>query len=33
MVSALGDEERLPQLLLLRRLVELERSRGWAIER
>jgi hypothetical protein len=33
MVSALGDEERLPQLMQLRRLVELERSRGWAIER
>jgi len=25
MVSALGDEERLPQLMQLRRLVELER--------
>jgi hypothetical protein len=33
MVSALGDEERLPQLMQLRRLVELERSRGWVIER
>lgn len=33
MVSALGDEARLPQLMQLRRLVELERSRGWAIER
>ena len=27
MVSALGDEERLPQLMQLRRLVELERAR------
>lgn len=35
MVSALGDEERVPQLLQLRRLVELElvRDRGWTIER
>ncbi len=33
MVSALGDEERLPQLLQLRRIVELERVRGRGIER
>lgn len=33
MVSALGDEERLPQLMQLRRLVELERGRTRAIER
>jgi hypothetical protein len=33
MVSALGDEERLPQLMQLRRLVELERARRWVIER
>lgn len=33
MVSALGDEERLPQLMQLRRLVELERARTRGIER
>lgn len=33
MVSALGDEERLPQLMQLRRLVELERARTRSIER
>ncbi len=33
MVSALGDEERLPQLMQLRRLVELERVRERVIER
>lgn len=33
MVSALGDEERLPQLMQLRRLVELERARERVIER
>jgi hypothetical protein len=33
MVSALGDEERIPQLLQLRRLVELELVRGRVIER
>lgn len=33
MVSALGDEERLPQLLQLRRLVELELVRERVIER
>ncbi|MDQ3379548.1 MAG: hypothetical protein M3546_04390 [Actinomycetota bacterium] len=33
MLSALGDEERLPQLLQLRRIVELERVRGRGIER
>ncbi len=33
MVSALGDEERLPQLMQLRRLVELERARERIIER
>jgi hypothetical protein len=33
MVSALGDEERLPQLMQLRRLVELERARTRVIER
>jgi hypothetical protein len=33
MVSALGDEERIPQLLQLRRLVELELVRDRVIER
>jgi hypothetical protein len=33
MVSATGDEARVPQLLQLRRLVELERGRYRAIER
>jgi hypothetical protein len=33
MVSALEDEERLPQLMQLRRLLELERSRTRGIER
>jgi hypothetical protein len=33
MVSALEDEERLPQLMQLRRLVELERARTRGIER
>jgi hypothetical protein len=33
MVSALGDEERLPELMQLRRLVELERVRERVIER
>jgi hypothetical protein len=33
MVSALGDEERVPQLMQLRRLVELERARTRGIER
>jgi hypothetical protein len=33
MVSALGDEERIPQLMQLRRLVELERTRTRSIER
>jgi hypothetical protein len=33
MVSALSDEERLPQLMQLRRLVELERARTRGIER
>jgi hypothetical protein len=33
MVSALGDEERLPQLMQLRRIVELERARERVIER
>ncbi len=33
MVSALGDEERIPQLMQLRRLVELERARKRVIER
>jgi hypothetical protein len=33
MVSALGDEERLPQLMQLRRLVELERVRERVIQR
>ncbi len=33
MVSALGDEERTPQLMQLRRLVELERARTRGIER
>jgi hypothetical protein len=33
MVSALGDEERLPQLMQLRRLVELERVRERGLER
>jgi hypothetical protein len=33
MVSALGDEERLPQLMQLRRLVELDLVRGRVIER
>lgn len=33
MVSALGDEERIPQLMQLRRLVELELTRERAIER
>lgn len=33
MVSALGEEERIPQLMQLRRLVELELVRGRVIER
>jgi hypothetical protein len=33
MVSALGDEERVPQLMQLRRLVELERVRERVIQR
>jgi len=33
MVSALGDEERIPQLMQLRRLVELERVRERVIQR
>jgi hypothetical protein len=33
MVSALGHEERIPQLMQLRRLVELERARTRGIER
>jgi hypothetical protein len=33
MVSALGDDERLPQLMQLRRLVELERARTRGLER
>ncbi len=33
MVSALGDEDRLPQLMQLRRLTELERTRTRGIER
>ena len=33
MVSALGDEERLPQLMQLRRLVELERARDRVLQR
>jgi hypothetical protein len=33
MVSALSDEERLPQLMQLRRLVELERVRERVIGR
>ncbi len=33
MVSSLADEERLPQLMQLRRLVELERVRARVIER
>jgi hypothetical protein len=33
MVSALGDEDRVPQLMQLRRLVELERVRERVIER
>jgi hypothetical protein len=33
MVSALGEEERIPQLMQLRRLVELERARTRGIER
>jgi len=33
MVSALGDEERVPQLMQLRRLTELERARTHGIER
>ena len=33
MVSALGDEDRLPQLMQLRRLVELERGRDRVLQR
>jgi hypothetical protein len=33
MISALGDEERIPQLMQLRRLVELERARTRGLER
>jgi hypothetical protein len=33
MVSALGEEERIPELMQLRRLVELERARTRGIER
>jgi hypothetical protein len=33
MVSALGDEGRIPQLMQLRRLVELERSRDRVLQR
>jgi hypothetical protein len=33
MLSALGDEQRLPQLLQLRRIIELERARSRGIER
>jgi hypothetical protein len=33
MVSALADEERIPQLMQLRRLVELELVRKRAIQR
>jgi hypothetical protein len=33
MVSALSDEERLPQLMQLRRLVEFERVRERVLER
>ena len=33
MVSALGDEERIAQLMQLRRLVELERARERVIQR
>jgi hypothetical protein len=33
MVSALGDGERIPQLMQLRRLVELERTRDRALQR
>jgi hypothetical protein len=33
MVSSLGDEDRLPQLMQLRRLVELERSRDRVLQR
>ena len=33
MLSALGDEQRLPQLMQLRRITELERSRARMIER
>jgi hypothetical protein len=33
MVSALGDEERIPQLMQLRRLVELERTRERVLQR
>jgi hypothetical protein len=33
MVSALGDDDRIPQLMQLRRLVELERARTRGIER
>jgi hypothetical protein len=33
MVSALGDQERIPQLMQLRRLVELELVRDRVIQR
>ena len=33
MVSALGDEDRIPQLMQLRRLVELERTRERVLQR
>jgi len=33
MISALSDDERLPQLMQLRRLVELERTRDRALQR
>jgi hypothetical protein len=33
MVSAMGDEERIPQLMQLRRLVELERGRERVLQR
>jgi len=33
MVSSLGDEDRLPQLMQLRRLVELERARDRVLQR
>jgi hypothetical protein len=33
MLGALGREEDIPKLLMMRRLIELDRSRGISIER